>query len=129
MLFGTSLFFAITASCQALAALSVVTGILFAFSLPIIATQVSGICVSRGFGLEQKTRFLVEIRDINPGMNMPKWDIVASRMNDYLFEAKYYRNKYALYDGKSCLDGFKEVYLLPRKDVFDVTPLNDSGPR
>lgn len=131
VLFGSSLFFTITVSSEdwtfpICAVLSCLTGFAFVVSFFAAALQLSGIDVSRGFGLEQKMRFMVEIRDIKPGMDMPKWDIVAGRMNKYLFEAKYYPHKCAFYDGKLCHDGFKEVYLLPRKDAFDVTPLNDS---
>lgn len=82
--------------------------------------------ISEDFKLEQSMRFLVEIRNMKPDMDIPKWGIVASRMNDCLFETAHYPTKYAFYDGKSCCSEFKEVYLLPRKKAFGVTPLNVS---
>lgn len=82
--------------------------------------------ISEDFKLEQSMRFLVEIRNMKPDMDIPKWGIVASRMNDYLFETAHYPTKYAFYGGKSCRSEFKEVYLLPRKKAFGVTPLNAS---
>ena len=82
--------------------------------------------ISKHLELEQEIRFLIEIGDVKPGINILQWDIVASRMNDYLFETGHYFGKYAFYDGRHCCNEFKEKYLLPRKDAFDVTPLNDS---
>ena len=131
VLFGTFLFFAITASSEGWTAicvlLSIFTGIASVVSFVLVARQLSDVEVSRGFELEQSVQFLFEVRDVKPGMRTVKWDIVASRMNDYLFETKYYPHRYAFYDGKSCLDGFKKVYLLPREEAFDAARLSDSA--
>lgn len=82
--------------------------------------------VSECFKLEQEMRFLIEIGDVKPGIDNSKWDIVASRMNNYLFEVNYFSNRYSFYDGQHCCKEFKKRYLLPRKDVFSATLLNDS---
>lgn len=99
---------------------------IFSGTLYSAVSEASKHNISKDFELEQETRFLVEIRDMKPGIDNSKWDIVASQMNNYLFETKHYPHKYAFYDGLHCYDEFKKKYLLPYKDAFDAKPLNDS---
>ena len=125
MLFVTCLFIVKVKGPGLWAFFSVVTGFGSVIS-SIVALERFNRDVSAGFELEQSMRFLSEIRDARPGMSMPKWDTVASRMNDYLFETGHYPNRYAFYDGQYCCKEFKENYPLSRKDVFDAVPLEDS---
>lgn len=82
--------------------------------------------VSEYSQLEQILRFLIEIGYIKPNIIFIKWGIAANAMNDYLFQTGHYLSKYAFHDGQHCCSelGKKNRYMLPRKEVFRVTPLN-----
>ena len=127
VLFGTFLFFAVTTGSKLLVCFSLVTGCLVPIISFVVFINYMQAEVSSNFELEQSMQFLFEIRDVKPGMRTVKWDIVANRMNNHLFETKCYSHKYAFYDGRHCSRQFKRWYLLPREEAFDAAPLGDSA--
>lgn len=118
--------FAIITNSKLWFALSIIASFCLFIYLAVVALIHLISNIFEDYKLKQSMRFLVEIRNMKLNMDIPKWDIVASRMNDYLFETAHYPTKYAFYDGRSCCSEFKEMYLLPRKKAFGVTPLNFS---
>lgn len=65
-------------------------------------------------GLKGQMEFLVQVTTLRPGLDISRWDIIASRMNEYMLNTgKWLSEDCFFFDGEECLKYFREWCILP----------------
>ena len=57
--------------------------------------------------IEERLKFLKTISLVKPHAQIEGWNIVAKRMNKYMYEEKGWHNREFFYNGEDCLNAFK----------------------
>ena len=84
---------------------------IFVFTLIILPNLTY--CVENRFKLRELIRFSEEVTKVKPGIDMERWDIVASNMNKFMQSEKLWSVLYSFYDGGDCFQQFRRLILNP----------------
>ncbi|SCW02644.1 LAFE_0F11166g1_1 [Lachancea fermentati] len=59
------------------------------------------------------THFSQTVQSISPECSIEKWDVVAAKMNAFLYESGALKSPYYFYDGSVCFANFRYHFVLP----------------
>lgn len=71
---------------------------------------------------DTKEMFSRDVLAVNPGLDTAKWNEVAAKMNNELYEQHYWRSRQFFFDEDECHRSFREYILKPSS-----TPLSDAS--
>ena len=69
--------------------------------------------VAERFKLRELVKFSEEVAEVKPGVDMERWDIVASNMNKFIQSEKLWSVLHSFYDGGECFQQFRRLILNP----------------
>lgn len=70
-------------------------------------------CVENRFKSRELIRFSEEVAEVRPGVDMERWDIVASNMNKFMQSEKLWSALHSFCDGGDCFQQFRRLILNP----------------
>ncbi|CCH61221.1 hypothetical protein TBLA_0E01640 [Henningerozyma blattae CBS 6284] len=60
-------------------------------------------------GTEGQMKLLAEVTKYKPSLYIEKWDLIASHLNDYLYEMNAFPDREFFYNGKQCMHLFQGI--------------------